>query len=90
MKPYLRVLSLSCLICGLIFLQTGCVSHGKAKEAHFAFGVPMIFSITKDETGIGLTESGKLKAADSSTKVVVGPFTWESHGKDVDVQIEKK
>jgi hypothetical protein len=69
------------ILCSLL---TGCISRGKAKEAHVKFGVPMIFSVQKDETGIDLRD-GKLKAADSSTNLSIGPFIWASHGKDVEI-----
>lgn len=65
---------------------SGCLSRGKAKEAHVSFGIPSIFQITKDETGISMTDAGVLKAADSATKVSILLFTWESRGKDVEVK----
>lgn len=74
-----------CLAAGL----TGCITRGKAKEAHISFGVPSVFSVEKHETGISLTEAGTLKAADSQTRVQILLFAWESRGKDVEIKFDR-
>lgn len=68
---------------------TGCITRGKAKEAHVSFGVPSVFSVEKHETGISLTEGGTLKAADSQTRVQILLFAWESRGKDVEIKFDR-
>ncbi len=75
--------------CALMALLTGCISHGRAKEAHLTIGWPGVLAFEKHEAGVSLSESGVLKAADSSTKFSVLLLTWESRAKDLELKFEK-
>lgn len=86
-RPFLAILAI--LSAGTALTTSGCMTRGKAKEAHVSFGIAPLFSVQKDEVGISLTESGILKAADSRTKVQVLNFAFESSGKDVEVKFRK-
>jgi hypothetical protein len=79
----LRFLALFCAILAISFLSGCQITSGKAKEAHLTIGWPGVLAFEKHETGVSFSESGTLKAADTSTKFSVLLLTWESRGKDV-------
>ena len=68
----------------IVLLLSGCthIPPGGAAELHFKFGVPSIFQVTKDNTGIVVTND-TIKTADSQTKLQILLFEWSSSGKDI-------
>lgn len=77
MKILLRLL---CLLAAVL-LFSGCVTGG-ATELHLKFGVPGVFSVEKNATGI-TSEQGIVSAKTGDTKIQIALFGWESSGKDV-------
>lgn len=70
-------------------LLSGCISRGRAREAHLTIGWPGVVAFEKHETGISLSSAGVLKAETSSTKFSLLLLTWESGGKDIDLKFAK-
>lgn len=77
------------LMLGAALLSAGCISRGRAKEVHLTIGWPGVVAFEKHETGISISESGVLKASDSTTKFSVLLLTWESRGKDLELKFDK-
>lgn len=70
-------------------LSAGCVTRGKAKEAHVSFGIAPIFRVEKDLTGGSITEAGGVKEATGSTHVQILNFEFKSSTKDMEVKFER-
>lgn len=68
-----------------VFLLLSACAHvpsGGAKEVHVSFGVPSVFTVATDKTGVVVTDT-QIKVADSSTTVGILLFQWKSSGKDI-------
>lgn len=89
MTSHVRALGAFLAILVASFLGGCQITSGKAKEAHLTIGWPGVLAFEKHEAGVSLSESGVLKAADTSTKFSILLLTWESHGKDVELKFDK-
>lgn len=65
-----------------IWLLSGC-AHGSGKDIHVSFGVAPLFKVEKDVASAVVDQD--IKLVDSSTKVMILSFEYESRAKELTV-----
>lgn len=82
-----------CILAGIGLLagNTGCqhVPPGGAKQLTVSFGIPGVFSIKKDMSGVDVTENN-ITVGQTSTDVQVALFAWHSSATDIAIPNPKK
>jgi hypothetical protein len=72
------LLVIACVaLCGCVH-----VPPGGASEARVSVGVPGVFQLKKEVTGVKVTDR-TIKAADTKTDLTIFLFSWASSAKDV-------
>lgn len=76
----MKIISLIAAIAAL----SGCshVPNGSASSAIVEFGIPSVWNIKKEVSGVKVTNA-TIKADDTTTQVDILLFRWKSSAKDV-------
>lgn len=71
-----------------VLILSGCVT--KLEEGHVKFGVTPIFSVRKDVTGLTVNSQRNAAVADTSTRINILNFEWESSAKGAVIRLPKE